>query len=97
DHSQTALLAGAADLGRNTVGAINDTLAFRDFVNRVNEDGALALELFDYKAVVHDLFADVDRRPEGFEGNADDINGADDAGAKASGFQQKQGFLAIWQ
>jgi hypothetical protein len=46
-------------------------------------------------AVVNDLFADVDGRAEGLEGDTNDIDSADDAGAKSSGFKQKQGFLTI--
>jgi hypothetical protein len=38
---------------------------------------------------VDDFFTDVDGRSEGFEGDADYVDGADDTGAEAAGLQKK--------
>ena len=77
-----------ANLGRNAVSAVNNTFAVRDFVFAIDEDCALTAEFVDHKTVVNDLFADIDRRTESFERDADDINGADDAGAESARLQQ---------
>ena len=76
-----------ADFGRDAVGAVDDALAVGDFVFAVDEDGAFAAEFVDHKAVVDDFLADVDGRAEGLEGDADDVNGANDAGAEAAGLE----------
>jgi hypothetical protein len=44
---------------------------------------------------VDDFFTDVDGRTKGLERDADDINGADDAGAETAGLEQKQVFLGL--
>ena len=69
--------------------AVNDALAGGNFVHGIDENGAFALEFFDDEAVVHDLFADVDGRAKGLKGNANDVDGANHAGAEATGLQQK--------
>ena len=89
DDAQAALRAVLANFGRNSVGAVDDALAVGDFVFAIDEDGALAAQFVDHKAVVDDLFADVNRRAEGFEGDADDVDGAHHAGAEAAGLQEK--------
>src|SRR5438045_1694828 len=83
NHSQLAIFAGLAHLGRNAVRTIYDPLAGRHFVDRINKNSAFALKFFNHKTVVDDFFADVNRRPKGLEGDAHNINGADDAGAEA--------------
>jgi len=87
DDAQAAALAVFADFGRDAVSAVNDALAVGNFVLAIDEDGALAAEFVNHKAVVYDLFADVDGRPESFEGDADNVNGANDAGAEAAWLQ----------
>src|ERR1700686_518641 len=87
DHAQSSLLAGFADLRGNSVPAINYPLPIGDLFHAVHEYRALALKFFDYKAVVDDLLAHVDRRPERLKGDPDNINGTDDPGAKTSRFQ----------
>ena len=87
NHAQAAANAVFADFGRHAVSAVDDALAVGDFVFAVDEDGAFAAEFVDYEAVVDDLLADVDGRAEGFEGDADDVNGADYAGAEAAGLE----------
>ena len=84
DHAQAAAGAVLADFGRNAVGALDDAFAVGDFVFAIDEDGALAAEFVHHEAVVDDFLADVDGRAEGLEGDADDVDGADDAGAEAA-------------
>ena len=52
DHAQAAALAVLADFGRDAVGAVDDALAVRHFVFAIDEDGALAAEFVNHKAVV---------------------------------------------
>ena len=49
----------------------------------------LPRKFFDHKAVVDDLFADVDRRPKGLQGDADNIDRPDHARAEAARLQQQ--------
>src|SRR5215467_3480209 len=86
DHPQPSLFAGLSNLRRNSVGAINDSLAFGDLVDGIDKDGALALQLLDHKAVVYDLFADVNGWTKGFERNPDNIDRPHHSGAKSAGF-----------
>src|SRR5258708_7324848 len=95
DHAQPALFAGTAHFGRDAVGAVNHALAGRNFIHRVNKNGAFALQFFHHETVVHDLFADVDRRAEGLKGDADDVDGSHYAGAKAARLEQQKAFLAF--
>jgi hypothetical protein len=69
------------------VGAVDDALACGNFVHRVNKNGTFALELLDHKAVVDDLFADVDGRAKGLKRNADNVNRPNHAGAKSAGLE----------
>ena len=48
-------------------------------------------QLLHHITVVDDLLADVDRRAERLQRNANDVDGAHHAGAKASRLQQKKG------
>jgi hypothetical protein len=54
----------------------------------VHKDGALFGQLIHNIAIVDDLPANVDGSAEGFEGDLDDIDGADDSGAKAARLKQ---------
>jgi len=71
------------------VSAIDYPLAGRDFVHAVHENRAFALKLLNHKAVVDDFLADVNWRSEGFQGDADDVNGPHHSGAESPGFEQK--------
>src|SRR6185312_3561717 len=95
NHSQTALFAGAANFGRNPMRGINHALAVRDLFDRINENGAFALQFLYDEAVVDDLLANIDWRPKGFERDAHDIDGTNHPGAEPTGLQQKQTFLAL--
>jgi hypothetical protein len=69
------------------VGAVDDALAVGDFVLAIDEDRAFAAEFVDDEAIVNDFLADVEGRAEGFESDADNVNGTDYAGAEASRLQ----------
>ncbi len=56
----------------------------RNFRQRLDEDGALRLQAIDDVAVVHDLVAHVDRRPEFLQRQLDDLDRPVDAGAEAA-------------
>src|SRR5260370_27713891 len=51
-------------------------------VQFLDEAGALGLERFDDIAIMHDLVADIDRRAILLQRALDDLDGADDPGAK---------------
>src|SRR5208283_1968299 len=91
NHPQLTQLARLTHFRSDTMSAVDDTLASRDLLDAVHEDGALGDQLVHDITVVDDLLADVNRRSEGLKRNANDINGADDSGAEAPGLQQKQG------
>jgi hypothetical protein len=71
------------------VSAVNDALAFRDFIDRIDENCAFALEFLDDETVVDNFLADVDRRAEGFKSDADDVDRPDNSGAESAGLKQK--------
>jgi hypothetical protein len=85
--AETAASTVLADLRRYSVRAVDDALTVRDFVFAIDEDGAFATEFVHHEAVVDDFLADVDGRTEGLEGDADHINGPNDAGAEAARLQ----------
>src|SRR6476620_2748675 len=70
---------------RHAVGREDDrSLSVRDFVQFLDEDGALGLQRFYHVAVVDDLMAHIDGRAVFGERELDDLDGAVDAGAKAA-------------
>ena len=80
------------------MGAVDDAFAVGDFVFAIDEDCAFAAQFVHDKAVVNDLLADINRRPESLECDADHVNSAHYAGTEASRLEQKHGFsLAVWQ
>ena len=89
DYSQLPQLALLPDFGRNPVSAVNDALTLRNLRNAVHENGALLLELLNHKAVMDDLLTDVDRRPESFERDPDNIDGTHHSGAEPTRLQQQ--------
>jgi len=84
DNAQAAAGAVLADFGRNAVGAVNDAFAVGTSSSLSTKMAPFAAEFVDHEAVVDDFLADVDGRAEGLEGDADDVDGADDAGAEAA-------------
>src|SRR5437763_3332502 len=92
DHPQSPGFAGFSDLRRDTVGTIDDTFAIRDLVYAVHENRTLALEFLNHETIVHNFLAHVDGRTERLQGDANDIDGPDNPGAKATGLQQQQCF-----
>ena len=89
-HPQIAELAGFSHRRRDTVGAINEPLAVRNFVHLIDKDGTLSFQFLNDIAVMHDLLADVDGWAKCVQGNADDIDGTNHPGTKATGLEQKQ-------
>src|SRR5882762_5846077 len=87
DDAEAAGLAGVADFRGNAVSGVDDTLAIGNLVDAIDKNSALAGKLVDDVAVVHDLFADVDRGAKGVQCDADDIDGTNYAGAKATRLQ----------
>ncbi len=69
--------------------AVDDALAGRNLLHAVDKDGALGGKLVHHVAVVDDLLAHVNGRAEGFQRDADNIDGAHHSGAKAPRLQQK--------
>jgi hypothetical protein len=66
------------------VGAVDDTLTIGDIVDFMHEDSALFSQLIHNIAVVNDFTANIDRSAEGFEGDFDDVDGANDSSTKAA-------------
>ncbi len=64
--------------------AVDNALAIRNLVLAIDEDGALAAEFVDHKAVVNDFLPNINGRTERFEGDADNIDGTDHSGAEPS-------------
>src|ERR1022692_2257173 len=87
NHPQLTQLAGVPHFGRDPGSAVDDALAGRDFLNAVHKDGALGAQLVHHITVVDDLFAHVNRRSKVLQGYANDVNGANHAGAKAPRLQ----------
>ncbi len=69
--------------------AVDDSFACRDFLYTVHKDGAFGGQLVHNVAVMNDFLANIDGRAKGFQRDADNIDGANHPGAKASRLQQK--------
>ena len=70
---------------RHAMGREHDGRAgIRDFVQFLDEDGALGLEALDHIAVMDDFMAHIDGRAVFGERKLDDLDGAVDAGAEAA-------------
>jgi len=76
----------------NTVGAENENGAMGHFGNGFDENGAAAAELLDDVGVVDDFVMHVDGRAIGFEGEFDNVHGANHTGAKAAGPDSQENF-----
>ena len=59
-------------------------VVFRDFVELVDEDRCLALQLVDHEFVVNDLVAHIDRPAIPFERSLDDFDGAHHPSTKST-------------
>ncbi len=66
------------------MGAENRDGAGRDFIDLIDETGALRFQVFDDMLVVHDLMADKNRRIVFFQRAFNNRDRADDAGAKST-------------
>ena len=74
EDRQAARLRLVDDRLGDAMGAENRHGAVGNFIQRLDEDRAHALELLDHMAVVDDLVADIDRRAELLEGPLDDLD-----------------------
>lgn len=84
DGAQAPLLSQPADLGGNTVSAVQQGGAFRHLREVLDEDRPLPAKLFYHVFVVDDLVIDIERRPQLLQGPLQAFNGHDDPGAKAA-------------
>ena len=89
NDAELALFGLLPDGGRDAMGAIDNAAALGDFIDILDEDGAFFSQFVDHKPVVNDLLAHIDRRAEGLERDADNVNGADYARAESAGFEQE--------
>ena len=90
---EIAALAALAHRRRYAVGRVNDTLAIGNVVDLMDKDRALLCQLIHNVAVMHNLPPHIDGRAEGFESDLDNVDRADNAGAKASRLEQQDPFL----
>ena len=74
------VLDGAGD----AMGAKNDNTAFGSFLKAIDEDNALLFKAVHDRAVMHDLFADINRVREFLQGDIDDVDRADDTGTETT-------------
>ena len=77
------------DLGRHAVRGEDHDGALGHLLVLLHEDRALRLQRGDHVLVVHDLLADVDRRPVELQRLLDGLHRAVDAGAVAAGLGQQ--------
>src|SRR5690242_4514877 len=81
---------GFPDLWGNSVSAVDDAFAVWNFFHAVHKNGAFFLQFLDNKAVVDDFLANINRRPEGFERDSYDVDGAHDSSTKAPRLQKQK-------
>ena len=92
DLEHVARRGGSRHRLRHAMGGKDDgPVAIGDFVELLDEDGALGLEIVDHEPVVHDLVAHIDRRAIERQGPLDDVDGAHHAGAEAARRGQQDG------
>ena len=65
------------------------TVPLRGLVQLVDEDRALLRKVGHNIAVMHDLFADINRRTEGVQCDLHDVDGPNDTGAEATRLEKK--------
>ena len=79
-------LAGfLADGGRNAMGAENNNAAFGGFLQTINKNNALLLEILNHGAIMNDFLADIDGMGKFLERDIDDIDRAHYTGTEPSG------------
>ncbi len=91
DHRQARARAASSTMSRrDAVRAEHRQRAVGHLVEFLDEDRALGLQLVDDMRVVDDLVADIDRAAVRRERAVDDLDRADDAGAKAARLGENQ-------
>ncbi len=71
------------------MGRVDNSCAFWNFVQFVNEDRALLGQVGYDVAVMHNLFANIDRRAEGIQRDLNDVDGSHNAGAEAARLEKE--------
>src|SRR5205814_6735868 len=89
EHGEAARLRLRPHRLRHAVRAEHDGCAAGNFVELLDEHRALALQIIDDEAVMHDLVAHVDRRAELRERLLDDCDCPIDAGAESARIGEK--------
>src|SRR5208282_1089162 len=90
NHPQAAPRAVLANLGRYPVRAVDNPFSVGHFVFAVDKDRALAPQLVDYKAVVDNFLADINRRTKSIERNTYHIDRPHHPRAEPTRLQQQQ-------
>lgn len=85
EHLQAAAIGFVTHGLGDAVGAEDDDVVVRHLVEFLDEDGATGAQVLDHELVVHHFVTHVDRRAEDFQGAVDDLDGAVDTGAEATG------------
>ena len=84
DGKQAAFLSLVANLGGDTVSAVEERRAGWNFVDRLDENGAALSEAIDDELVMHDFMIDVEGRTEEVERPLEALDRHIDARAEAS-------------
>ena len=84
DDFERASLGFVANGRRNTVSAEDENSAMRNFFDSFDENGATAAKLLYNIGIVDDFVVNIDGIAVGFEGQFDDVHGANHAGTKAA-------------
>ena len=72
---------------------VDHAVAVGNVVDFMDKNRTLFRQFVDNIAVMNNLAANINGRTEGFEGNFDDVDGANDACAEAAGLEQKHSFV----
>ena len=93
DNLEATRLARLANRRGDAVSRIDYALTRRNFLDFVNKNCAFFRQLIHHKAIVNNLPAYVNRGAKGIQGDLHNVDGANDTGAKATGFEQQDTLL----
>jgi len=85
EHFEAAALGFLAHGLGHAMGAEDDDGVVRHLVQLLDEHRTAGTQVLDHELVVHHFMTHVDRRAEHFQRTIDDLDGAVDAGAEATG------------
>src|SRR6202046_236069 len=94
-HAQLAFWGFWADTRRPPVGAEDQHGAYRDFLDRFNEDCPTTPQLVHHVAVMHDFMMHVNRASVGFQCKLDNIHCSNHARAKPTRPDAHQGLASV--